>query len=47
MASEPAGIVETGRLTSARRAGDGWLMVYGADAELRERLLRAIREQAP
>lgn len=47
MASEPAGIVDTGRLTSARRAGDGWLMVYGADAKLRARLLRAIREQAP
>jgi hypothetical protein len=47
MASEPVGIVETGRLTSARRAGDGWLTVYGADPKLRERLLRAINEQAP
>jgi hypothetical protein len=47
MASEPAGPVETGRLTSARRAGDGWLMVYGADPRLRERLLLAIREQSP
>ena len=47
MATEPAGIVETGRLTSARRAGDGWLMVYGADAKLREQLLAAISEQAP
>ena len=29
MASSRAGIVDTGRLTSARRAGDGWLVVYG------------------
>jgi hypothetical protein len=40
-------IVETGRLASARRAGNGWAMVYGADASEREQLLRALRVQAP
>lgn len=43
MAAEPAGIVATSDLMSAKRAGPGWLAVYGNNRALRERLLRVLR----
>ena len=39
MAGEPRGIVATGPLTSATRAGVGWIQVFGKGAALRKRLL--------
>ncbi len=47
MAREPLGIVVTGRLTSATRAGVGWIQVFGKGAALRKRLLAALTARVP
>ncbi|MBE2314408.1 hypothetical protein DVA67_000355 [Solirubrobacter sp. CPCC 204708] len=45
MAAEPArgAVVSTGELVSARRAGPGWIAVFGGNAAQREALLRSLR----
>ncbi len=47
MAGEPRGIVATGPLTSATRAGVGWIQVFGKGAALRKRLLAALTARVP
>jgi hypothetical protein len=44
---EPRGIVQTGPFTSATRAGDGWIQVFGKGAALRKRLLSALTARVP
>jgi hypothetical protein len=47
MTAEPAGVVKTTRLTSARRAGVGWVSAFGGSASQRAQLLRALRVTGP
>jgi len=47
MTAEPAGVATTTRLTSARRAGVGWVSVFGGSASQRAQLLRALRVTGP
>jgi hypothetical protein len=47
MTAEPAGIAKTTRLTSARRAGVGWVSVFGGSASQRAQLLQALRVTGP